>query len=101
LAIAGFDVTFEKRNVKTINMGEGDDPYAQVSSGKLRLKGDHGVKKKKKKKDKKLLEQVNKVVESEGTPEPRSSRQKTQAELAFQKMQEKMVNRFISVCSLF
>jgi protein FAM32A len=90
LAIAGFDVTFEKRNVKTINMGEGDDPYAQVSSGKLRLKGDHGVKKKKKKKDKKLLEQVNKVVESEGTPEPRSSRQKTQAELAFQKMQEKM-----------
>lgn len=71
-------------------MGEGDDPYAQVCTGKLQLKGDNGIKKKKKKKNKKLLEQVSKTVESI-TPEPKPTKQKTNAELAFQRMQEKMV----------
>ncbi|RZC33287.1 protein FAM32A [Asbolus verrucosus] len=72
-------------------MGAGEDPYAQVSTGKLQLKGDHGIKKKKKKKkDKKLLEQVSKIVESETPPEPKPVKQKTKAELAFLQMQEKM-----------
>ncbi|EFA03702.1 protein FAM32A [Tribolium castaneum] len=70
-------------------MGQSDDPYAQVCKGKLQLKGDNSIKKKKKKKDKKLLEQVSKIVESE-TPESKPARQKTKAELAFLKQQEKM-----------
>lgn len=69
-----------------------EDPYSQVSKGKLKLKGDWGIKKKKKKsKAKKLLEQVEKIIENEKEEESKAPREKTKAELAFQKMQEKMV----------
>jgi len=68
------------------------DPYAQVAKGKLKLKGDGGIKKKKKNKDKKILEQVSRTVETEENQQqqqkPESKR--TKAEIAFQKMQEKM-----------
>lgn len=74
----------------------GDDPYALVSRGKLKIKGDQVVKKKKKKdKEKKLLEQV-KVTANEGKIEEEneisSDSKKTKAELTFIKMKEKMVS---------
>ncbi|XP_018572814.1 protein FAM32A [Anoplophora glabripennis] len=69
-------------------MGAGDDPYAAVAKGKLKLKGDSGVKKKKKK-DKKILEQVTKTIETQETESP-SKQTKTKAELAFLQQQEKM-----------
>lgn len=87
-----------------------DDPYAHVARGKLNLKKDAGIKKKKKKKDKKVLEQqVAKTMESNAETEVRKERgpTKTKAEIAFQKMQEKMVRfkRFMLVrvltCGLF
>ncbi|KAF7264499.1 protein FAM32A-like [Rhynchophorus ferrugineus] len=69
-----------------------DDPYAQVAVGKLKLKGDGGIKKKKKKKDK-LLKQITKVIEN-NAEEPGDTQQtkvsKTKAELAFLKQQEKI-----------
>lgn len=76
-------------------MGGNDDPYAQVSRGKLKIKGEHGVKKKKKKdKEKKLLEQVKVTANEERTDEkPESSEsKKTKAELTFLQMKEKMVS---------
>lgn len=73
-----------------------EDPYAQVSKGKLKLKSDSVVKKKKKKKDKKILEQVIKTVETESTKvvesNSNSNKKKTKAEQAYKKMQEKMVS---------
>lgn len=72
-------------------MGETEDPYAQVAKGKLKLKQDGGVKKKKKSKSKKILEQVTKTIENEEKPEHKSGSSRTKAEMAFQKMQEKMV----------
>lgn len=71
-------------------MAEEDDPYAQVARGKLNLKKDAGIKKKKKKKDKKILEQVTKTVETTEVKKQEGSK-RTKAEIAFQKMQEKMV----------
>ncbi|KAK5646880.1 hypothetical protein RI129_005344 [Pyrocoelia pectoralis] len=65
------------------------DPYEQVAKGKLKLKGD-GVRKKKKNKDKKMLEQVSNVIESEEKKEMIKISKKTNAEIAFRKMQEKM-----------
>lgn len=71
-----------------------DDPYAHVAKGPLKLKGDGGIKKKKKKKDKEKLEQAAKVVNNEEQKNNESVVQKrTKAELAFLKMQEKMVNK--------
>lgn len=73
-----------------------DDPYSHVSKGKLKIKGDHGIKKKKKKnKDKKMLEQVE-VTANDGKSEEKQTNQplelrKTKAELTFLKMKEKMV----------
>ncbi|KAF5297736.1 hypothetical protein FQR65_LT09910 [Abscondita terminalis] len=66
------------------------DPYEQVARGKLKLKSDGGVRKKKKNKDKKLLEQVSKTIKVEEKKEQPQLSKKTQAEIAFQKMQEKM-----------
>ncbi|KAF2881418.1 hypothetical protein ILUMI_24758 [Ignelater luminosus] len=65
------------------------DPYAMVSKGKLKLKNDSSIKKKKKHKDKKILEQVIKTIETE-EQEQKSDSKRTKAEIAFQKMQEKM-----------
>lgn len=71
-----------------------NDPYAQVAVGKLKLKGDGGIKKKKKKKDK-LLKEVTRVIEN-NSEKPGDTHQnkvtKTNAELAFLKQQEKMVS---------
>lgn len=69
-----------------------DDPYAHVARGKLNLKKDTGIKKKKKKKDKKILEQVMKTAETTEVQKPQIPT-KTKAEMAFQKMQEKMVSK--------
>lgn len=75
----------------------GDDPYALVSKSKLKIKGDHVVKKKKKKnKEKKMLEQIQltgndgKVDDKQNTHQSTEST-KTKAELTFLKMKEKMV----------
>lgn len=67
-----------------------DDPYQHVAKGKLSLKGDSGIKKKKKKKDKekKLEEAARMIVKDKEAPELK----KTNAELAFKKMQEKNVS---------
>lgn len=67
-----------------------DDPYGQAAKGKLKLKGDTKISKKKKK-DKKLMEKVAKSIQDEENLEPLPDR-RTKAELAFQKMQEKMVS---------
>ena len=66
--------------------------YEACAKGSLKLKGDGGVKKKKKKKDKqKLLEQVSKVAEVNQDDKPQTAEiNRTKAEIAFQKMQEKM-----------
>ncbi|XP_076163439.1 protein FAM32A [Ptiloglossa arizonensis] len=72
-----------------------NDPYAHVAKGLLKLKNDQGVNKKKKHKEgksKKLVE-VTKIVEEEKSKTTDIKR--TKAEIAFQKMQEKMQNERI------
>ncbi|XP_063226621.1 protein FAM32A [Bacillus rossius redtenbacheri] len=66
--------------------------YEVCAKSPLKLKNDSGIKKKKKKKDKqKLLEQVSKVTEvAQEEDAPVKEIKRTKAELAFQKMQEKM-----------
>lgn len=66
-----------------------EDPYAHVSKGKLRLKSDGSIKKRKKSKHKKL-EELGKSIQQEQT-DSKTALTRTNAELAFQKMQEKMV----------
>ncbi|CAK9797082.1 Protein FAM32A [Anthophora plagiata] len=66
-----------------------DDPYAHAAKGPLKLKNDQGVSKKKKSKEgkKKKLVEVTKIGdETSKTTEIK----RTNAEIAFQKMQEKM-----------
>jgi len=67
-----------------------DDPYAHVAKGTLKLKNDQTVSKKKKDKKgkKKKLVEVLKITKEE-TPK-KVEVKRTKAELAFQKMQEKM-----------
>lgn len=67
-----------------------NDPYANAASGRLKLKNDQTVSKKKKEKHgkKKKLVEVSKIVEEEKPTKVEVKR--TNAELAFQKMQEKM-----------
>ncbi|XP_072762036.1 protein FAM32A-like [Anoplolepis gracilipes] len=67
-----------------------EDPYARCAKGALKLKSDQTVSKKKKNKDgkKKKLVEVSKIIEEEKC-EKREVTQ-TKAEIAFQKMQEKM-----------
>ncbi|XP_003700458.1 protein FAM32A [Megachile rotundata] len=67
-----------------------DDPYAHAAKGPLKLKSDQGVIKKKKNKEgkKKKLVEVTKVLEEEKSKSVEVKR--TKAEIAFQKMQEKM-----------
>ncbi|KAF6203795.1 hypothetical protein GE061_002130 [Apolygus lucorum] len=60
--------------------------YELASKGSLKLKGDAGIKKKKKKKDKKEKNIIEEYVKEAKKPEL----QPTKAELAFQKMQEKV-----------
>ncbi|KYM77864.1 PREDICTED: protein FAM32A-like [Atta cephalotes] len=67
-----------------------DDPYAHVAKGILKLKNEQTMSKKKKDKNgkKKKLVEVSKIIEEE---KPQTIEVKrTKAELAFQKMQEKM-----------
>ncbi|CAG5102226.1 Protein of unknown function [Cotesia congregata] len=67
----------------------GDDPYAHVCKGSLKLKNSDGISKKKsKKKEQKKLVEVAKIVDEEQTKPVEIKR--TKAELAFLKMQEKM-----------
>ncbi|GJQ86713.1 hypothetical protein Trydic_g14783 [Trypoxylus dichotomus] len=76
-------------------MVEEDDPYAHAAKSKLKLKGDtNKVSKKKKKKDKHLLEKVTKTIQEEEALELQEEK-RTKAELAFQKMQEKMQHQRI------
>lgn len=74
-----------------------DDDYAQVARGPLKLKKDSEMKKKKKKKCKsKDKEKMEKVLIDKPPAEDSHSkapvRQLTKAELAFKKMQEKIVS---------
>lgn len=73
-----------------------DDPYAHVAKGKLKLKNDTGIKKKKqKKKDKKIiLEQVTRTVETMEVQKEQGPT-RTKAEIAFQRMRQKMVSKTI------
>lgn len=73
------------------------DPYEQVSRGKLKLKGDGGVKKKKKNKKKEVMQQVVKEVAEEVKEEKKAGSNRTKAEMAYQKMQEKMVGLQYSI----
>ncbi|EFN83097.1 Protein FAM32A [Harpegnathos saltator] len=66
-----------------------DDPYAYAAKGLLKLKNDQPVSKKRKEKnEKKKLIEVSKVIEKQTSQ--RTEVKRTKAELAFQKMQEKM-----------
>lgn len=67
-----------------------EDPYAHAVKGALKLKNDQTISKKKKHKEgkKKKLVEVTKIIEEE-KPKPVEIK-RTKAELAFQKMQEKM-----------
>ncbi|XP_020295499.1 protein FAM32A-like isoform X2 [Pseudomyrmex gracilis] len=67
-----------------------DDPYSHVAKGALKLKNDQTVSKKKKDKDgkKKKLVEVSKIIDEDKSQKVELKR--TKAELAFQKMQEKM-----------
>ncbi|XP_043595974.1 protein FAM32A [Bombus pyrosoma] len=67
-----------------------DDPYAHVAKGPLKLKNDQSVIKKKKNKEgkKKKLVEVTKIMEEDQSKVIEIKR--TKAEIAFQKMQEKM-----------
>ncbi|KYN37775.1 Protein FAM32A [Trachymyrmex septentrionalis] len=67
-----------------------DDPYAHVAKGTLQLKNEQIMSKKKKDKKgkKKKLVEVSKIIEEEKPQMVEVKR--TKAELAFQKMQEKM-----------
>lgn len=71
-------------------MGE-EDEYACVNRAQLRIKDNSGIKKKKKKKASKEKE---KLIENEVQQQVKQTNyeQKTKAEIAFQKMQEKMVS---------
>lgn len=80
-------------------MGE-EDEYACVNRSHLKIKDTSGIKKKKKKKAKKDTE---KLIETEVKQQVQQQQQqqpppvavvntKTKAEMAFQKMQEKMVS---------
>lgn len=75
-------------------MGD-EDEYACVNRSQLRIKDNSGIKKKKKKKSSKETE---KRIEDEVKQHVKQNTDsKTKAEMAFQKMQEKMVCRlFIS-----
>lgn len=71
-------------------MGE-EDEYACVNRAQLKIKDNSGIKKKKKKKHSKETE---KAIENEVKEQIKKQTQrdaKTKAELAFLKMQEKMV----------
>lgn len=67
-----------------------DDPYTHVAKGPLKLKNDQSVSKRKKNKEgkKKKLVEVTKIAEEEELKTVEIK--KTKAEIAFQKMQEKM-----------
>ncbi|GBP63309.1 Protein FAM32A-like [Eumeta japonica] len=65
-------------------MGE-EDEYACVNKAKLKLKDDSGIKKKKKKKSKETERVIEKEIKQHLNEDKR-----TKAEIAFQKMQEKM-----------
>ncbi|XP_076239282.1 protein FAM32A [Calliopsis andreniformis] len=67
-----------------------NDPYAHAAKGLLKLKNDQGISKKKKSKEgkKKKLVEMTKIIEEE---KPKTTEiKRTKAEIAFQKMQEKM-----------
>lgn len=73
-------------------MGE-DDEYACVNKTQLRLKDNSGIKKKKKKKSNKNTEKrIEEEVKQHVKQNPDN---KTKAEMAFQKMQEKMVCTYL------
>lgn len=70
-----------------------EDEYACVSKVQLKIKDNSGIKKKKKKK--KANKETEKVIENEVKQQLKQQTNpnaKTKAELAFQKMQEKMVS---------
>ncbi|CAB3243122.1 unnamed protein product [Arctia plantaginis] len=72
-------------------MGE-EDEYACVNRSQLKIKDNSGIKKKKKKKTNKEKEKMieNEVQQQVKHAMDTNSDKKTKAEIAFQKMQEKM-----------
>lgn len=75
------------------------DEYDNVARGKLKLKTDSNkVSKNKKKKDKKDREMVEREIEEQmrkaASAEQPQSRTMTKAEMAFKKMQNKIVSEF-------
>lgn len=80
-------------------MGE-EDEYACVNKTKLKIKDESGIKKKKKKKS--ISKETKEVIEK-GIKQQVNQDKRTKAEIAFKKMQEKMVNKealLIFYCSI-
>lgn len=71
-------------------MGE-EDEYACVTKSKLKIKTDSGIKKKKKKKSHKDTDKVIEQEVKEQIKQQIDTDKRTKAEIAFQKMQDKMV----------
>ncbi|KAK9504124.1 hypothetical protein O3M35_010528 [Rhynocoris fuscipes] len=67
--------------------------YELACRGALKLKGDAGIKKKKKKKSKE--KHLEEYVKEEQTQQKKNEIKPTKAEIAFQKMQEKVENERI------
>lgn len=68
------------------------DEYVNVARGSLKLKNDHGIKKKKKKKkNKEMKEEAKRMKEMEGSNQDYEET-KTKAELAYERFQKQKVN---------
>lgn len=69
-----------------------EDEYACVNRAQLKIKDNSGIKKKKKKKSNKETEKMMEAeVKQQIKQQEATTNHKTKAEMAFQKMQEKMV----------
>lgn len=73
-------------------MGE-EDEYACVNRAQLKIKDNSGIKKKKKKKASKDTEKMIEAEVKQQIKQQTPRDNKTKAEIAFQKMQEKMVSK--------
>lgn len=68
-----------------------EDEYSCVNRSQLKIKDNSGIKKKKKKKSNKETEKAIENEVKEQIKQQKSTNEKTKAELAFLKMQDKMV----------
>lgn len=74
------------------NEVEVEDEYACVARGRLSLKADSGISKKKKKKKPQQQAAPSAPPTPPASSQPAPALRRTPAEIAFQKMQEKMVS---------